>query len=266
MTDPPGPLPGRGSVQATDAGDAPAGAAEPSLVSGAAELVSTVAALFPVSVGTALGPVDDEPPCPFPAERAVVATATAARRREFLAGRRCAHAALRAIGRDEGLAVGRGVMREPLWPAGVAGSISHAGGLAGAVAARTADAWGLGLDIELLEPPLDAALERIVMGPGGLPRTARAHPLEPYRSKIAFSVKECVHKCLFPRTRWALDFHDVAVDVDLDATVYEAVVDEGFRLAGRALPPLEGRFAVVGGYVLAGLWVGPGAPGHALTG
>jgi len=196
----------------------------------------------------------------------VVATATAARRREFLAGRRCAHAALRAIGCDEGLAVGRGVMREPLWPAGVVGSISHAGGLAGAVAARTADAWGLGLDIELLEPPLDAALERIVMGPGELPRPARAHPLEPYRSKIAFSVKECVHKCLFPRTRWALDFHDVAVAVDLDANGYEAVVDAGFRLAGRALPPLEGRFAVVGGYVLAGLWVGPGAPGHALRG
>lgn len=163
----------------------------------------------------------------------MVATATAARRREFLAGRRCAHAALRAIGRDEGLAVGRGVMREPLWPAGVVGSISHAGGLAGAVAARTADAWGLGLglglDIEVLEPPLDAALERIVMGPGELPRPARAHPLEPYRSKITFSVKECLHKCLFPRTRWALDFHDVAVDVDLDATGYEAVVDEGFR-------------------------------------
>lgn len=224
------------------------------------ELASAVAALFPSSFATALAPVGDEPPRSHALERAAVATAAPVRRSEFLAGRGCAHAALRAIGREEGRAVGRGATGEPLWPGGVVGSISHAGGLAGAVAARTVDAWGLGLDIEALEPPLDAALERIVLGPDELPRPPRAHPLEPYRSKIAFSVKECVHKCLFPRTRWALDFHDVAVDVDLEGTAYDAVVDDRFRLAGLALPPLQGRFAVVAGLLLVGLWVGPQGP------
>lgn len=221
-------------------------------MAGAAELASTVAALFPPSVGTALAPVVAEPPRPHASERALVAWAAPARRREFLAGRACAHAALRAIGREEGLAVGRGVMREPLWPAGVVGSISHAGGLAGAVVARTADAWGLGLDIERLEPPLDAALERIVLGPRELSRPACGHPLGPYRSKIAFSAKECVHKCLFPRTRRPLEPDDVVIDVDLIAGRYDAAVDDGASLAG--------RFAVVAGFVLAGLWVEPGGP------
>ncbi len=56
-------------------------------------------------------------------------------------------------------------MREPLWPAGVVGSISHSGELAGAVVARASDAWSVGLDIELLDPPLDAAVQRMVLGP-----------------------------------------------------------------------------------------------------
>lgn len=218
----------------------------------AAGLASTVAALFPPGVGTALAPVVAEPPRLHATERAVVATAAPARRREFLAGRGCAHAALRAIGREQGLPVGRGAMREPLWPAGVVGSISHAGGLAGAVVARTADAWGLGLDIERLDPPLDDALERIVLGPRELSRPACDHPLGPYRSKIAFSIKECVHKCLFPHTRRPLDAHDVVVDVDLAAGRYDAAVDDGTGLAG--------RFAVVAGFVLAGLWVEPPGP------
>lgn len=226
------------------------------------ELASTVAALFPASVGTAVTPLVGEPPGSHALERAAVATAAPVRRHEFLAGRECAHAALRVIGREEGLAVGRGPGREPLWPAGVVGSISHAGGLAGAVAARSADAWGLGLDMEPLEPPLEAAVEGIVLSAGERLQSACVHPLERYRSKIAFSVKECVHKCLFPRTGWSLDFHDVAVDVDLQGMRYDAAVDGSFRLADLALPRLPGRFAVAAGLVLVGLWVGPGGPHH----
>jgi len=229
------------------------------------EVAGAVAALFPPSVATALAPVGGGPSWSHAEERTAVATAAPARRSEFLAGRACAHAVLAAIGREEGLAVGRGATREPLWPPGVVGSISHAGGLAGAVAADSAEAWGLGLDLEPLDPPLEPALERVVLGPGEPPAGAGAHPLGPYRSKIAFSVKECVHKCLFPRTRWSLDFPDVAVDVDLPGMAYEAVVDGRFRRGGRSLGPLRGRFAVAGGLLLAGLWVGPQGPPHGVS-
>jgi len=219
-----------------------------------------LAQLFSPAAGAALARLGDEQPhCPYLSERAAVAGASERRRREFLAGRACAHAALRAIDRD-GLPVGRGAMREPLWPAGVVGSISHAQDLAGAVVASAAEAWGVGLDIELLEPPLDAAVQRLVLRPGELTGPACTRDLGPECAKIAFAAKECVYKCLYPPTRWPLEFQDLAVEIDPDRCRYRAQVAKRFRLEGDPLPTLDGRFATVGGYVLVGLWIGPEGP------
>lgn len=221
---------------------------------------NALTALFPPTVGTALARLADERrDCPYPAERDALARASGRRQREFLAGRACAHAALRAIGRD-GRPVGRGATGEPLWPAGVAGSISHAGELAVAAAAPLAEAWGVGLDVELLDPPLDAAVERLVLRPDELGRAAAAGDLGPERGKIGFAAKECVCKCLFPRTRWLLEFGDVAVEIDSERCRFRAAVGDRFRLAGAPLAPLDGRFALAGGYVLTGLWIGPEGP------
>ncbi|HWB70727.1 MAG TPA: 4'-phosphopantetheinyl transferase superfamily protein [Egibacteraceae bacterium] len=225
----------------------------------ATDAAGVLARLFPPFVATALAPVGDEVPCSHPQERAALAGAGPERRRQYLAGRACAHVALRAIGRD-GLPLGRGSLGQPLWPPGAVGSISHTPDLAGAVAARTGDAWGLGFDLELLEPPLDAAVRRLVLRPDELARRAASHPLDPHRAKIAFCVKECAYKCLSPGTRWPLDFHDLTVDVDLRRCRCRVVVDDRFRLGGLPLRPLDVRFAVVAGYVLAGLWVGSGGP------
>ncbi len=208
--------------------------------------------LFPAGVAAVVMTLGDEPPCSFAAEREAIAGARPGRRREFLAGRACAHAALGAIGRD-GRPIARAATREPLWPAGVVGSIAHAGDLAGAVVAHAAQAWGLGLDIEVLDPPLDAAVERLVLRPGEL---AGRRDL----AKLAFAVKECVYKALYPRTCWRLDFHDVHVEIDPAAGCYRAVVDPRFRLAGRPLAALDGRFATVGGHVFAGLFMGSAGP------
>lgn len=229
-----------------------------------------LAQFFSPAAGAALARLGDEQPhCAYLSERAAVAGASERRRREFLAGRACAHAALRAIDRD-GLPIGRGAMREPLWPAGVVGSISHAQGLAGAVVASAVDAWSVGLDIELLAPPLDAAVQRLVLRPGELTGPACARHLGPEYAKIAFAAKECVYKCLFPRTRWPLEFGDVAVEIDPDRCRYRALVAKRFRLEGIPLPPLDGRYGIVGGHVIVALWIGPAGPvgerrGHALA-
>lgn len=222
---------------------------------------AVLAPLFsPGAAGVLARVADSEPSCHHPSERAAVGEAGLRRRREFLAGRACAHAALRAVGRD-GHPLGRGEEREPLWPAGVVGSISHAEDLVGAVVAPAAAAWGVGLDIEPLAPPLDAAVERLVLAPAELARppgpTAR---LAAHRTKIAFAAKECVYKCLFPRTRWPLELRDVTVEIDDDRCRYHALVDDRFRLAGLPLAPLEGRFTLLGGHVLVGLWIGAAGP------
>lgn len=221
------------------------------------EVGRAVASLFPASAATAVTPIGEvDPPGTHPEEaayreeRAAVAGAAPRRRAEFAAGRASAHAALAALGRD-GLPVGRGTRREPRWPEGVVGSICHAGHLAAAVAAPARQAWGVGLDMEPADSSLDAGVQRLV-----LTSAERARPRSPSATTMAFCVKEATFKCVFPATGWLLDFHDVSVvEVDPVGGRCRAVVDERFRVGGAALPPLEGRVAVAGGFVLAGLWV-----------
>ncbi|MBW3548666.1 MAG: 4'-phosphopantetheinyl transferase [Actinobacteria bacterium] len=212
------------------------------------EGTAALAALFPPIVGVALVPVADHR-CPWPEEAAAVARAVPSRRREFLAGRAAAHAALAAIGRDEG-PVGVGPRRQPRWPAGVVGSIAHAGAWAGAVVAASHHLRGLGLDVEVLDPPLPEDVRRAVAGP--LVAGPTGHPLVPYAPKVAFSVREAVFKCLFPATGWRLEPTDVAVELDLGEGRYRAVVSDRFRRPGPPMAPLTGRFAVVAGHLLTG--------------
>ncbi len=218
-----------------------------------------VTRLYPAWVRTTVMPVVEvglEPACA--AEGRLVSSATARRRREFAAGRACAHAGLQALGAGDG-PIGMGSAREPLWPPGVVGSISHAGTVAGAAVGRDADAWSLGLDIECLDPPLCPDVERLIHADPGKPRPG-GHLLERHRTKIAFSAKECVFKCLYPRTRWLLDFVDVSVSIDLGARRYTAAVSRRFRVPGPDVGVLDGQFAIRDGYIFTSLCIPAASP------
>ncbi len=84
---------------------------------------------------------------------AVLERAPLKRKIEFLAGRRCAAAALRKLGCEDDGGLPIGPRRAPTWPEGFVGSISHGDGLAVAVAAQCGDAAALGIDIQLCPPP-----------------------------------------------------------------------------------------------------------------
>jgi 4'-phosphopantetheinyl transferase EntD len=215
-----------------------------------------VRTLLPVAVAVAVAEVDDRPTL-YPDEAALVASAGHQRRREFAAGRVCAHAALRTLGRD-GEPIGRGRRGEPLWPAGVVGSISHAGGLAAAAAALVGDAWAVGLDIESLDPPLSPPDERFVLaGAAASTLGGDDHPLAPYRAKIAFSAKETVFKCVYPHTEWMLEFGDVDLSLDLDNGAFVATLDSRFCAAPLTSVVLAGRFAVSQTHIFTALWLPP---------
>ncbi|HMO06063.1 MAG TPA: 4'-phosphopantetheinyl transferase superfamily protein [Paracoccaceae bacterium] len=141
----------------------------------------------------------------FPAEAAALAGAVPARRAEFAAGRAAARAALARLGRaPEALPPGPG--RAPCWPAGIAGSITHAGGLALAAAVRTgagagagagASFAGIGLDAEP-DAALEADLVPLVLDAAERARLGRA--ADPGRAaRRAFCAKEAAFKALFPR-------------------------------------------------------------------
>ena len=210
--------------------------------------------LLPDTVAVAVAGIED-PPRPCPEETILVRSAGIQRRREFAAGRACAHAALQMLGRD-GEPIGRGRRGEPLWPPGVVGSISHAGGLAAAAAARVGDAWAIGLDIESRDPPLSPADERFVLaGAAASTLGGGDHRLAPYRAKIAFSAKETVFKCLYPHTGWLLEFGDVDLSLDLDHGTYVATVDARFGGAAPAGGALAGRLAVTQDHIFTALWL-----------
>ncbi|MGR3782069.1 MAG: 4'-phosphopantetheinyl transferase family protein [Albimonas sp.] len=135
-----------------------------------------------------------------------LARAVDRRRSEFLAGRLCAALALRALGAPEG--VGR-AGRAPVWPAGIRGSISHAGDLALAVAAR--GAAGLGVDCETRFSPALAA----EVGPSVLtPADRAARPAgwdEALLCTLAFSAKEALYKALSPGLDDVPDFAEASI-------------------------------------------------------
>lgn len=84
----------------------------------------------------------------LPAEQASIQGAVPARVAEFAAGRHCAHRAMQALGVAADVPLLRGPHREPLWPPGLVGSITHTAGYCAAVVAPAAACAGLGIDAE----------------------------------------------------------------------------------------------------------------------
>ncbi|MDH6546355.1 enterobactin synthetase component D [Streptomyces sp. SAI-041] len=121
-----------------------------------------------------------------PAEAAAAASMPERRRREFLAGRRAARRALRAVGLDCGEIPRSG--RLPVFPPGRAASISHSAGIAVAVAPDPGLPLPAGCDLELR--PLPRAAARLVL-------CADEEPLLAVWSVTAlFSAKESAWKAL----------------------------------------------------------------------
>lgn len=128
------------------------------------------------------------------------------RRAEFLAGRICATLALRALGVQA--QIGR-LGRAPVWPAGIRGSISHAGDRAMAVASDRHAM--LGLDCEMLIAPgmLDDVASLVLApdewreGPAGLDAASFC--------TLAFSAKEAAYKALSSRLTDIPEFREARV-------------------------------------------------------
>ena len=162
-------------------------------------------------VASAVAPIGQRVSLP-PEEAALVAGAVEARRNEFAAGRVCARRALASLGRRaEPLPMGR--LREPIWPTGYSGSITHDGGFAAALAYRS-PAGRVWLSIDLVDA---ADCARFIE----VEDTIR-HPAEPVRHArdghaIArlLSAKEAAIKIVSPAIGDFVDFqHLRAVETD----------------------------------------------------
>lgn len=139
---------------------------------------------------------------------AAIAASVRKRQAEFFFGRLAARLALRRIDAALGdVTVGIGAAREPAWPAGVAGSITHDGRFAAAVALR--GVGGVGIDVEAVVAG-DAlqALTAVAVSPGELDylRTlAGPLPLATLLT-LVFSAKESLYKGAFAAVGRFFDF------------------------------------------------------------
>lgn len=194
----------------------------------------------------------------YPEETLAAARFSAARLEEFALGRRCARQALQELGMAP-TGIGVGPQREPLWPMGIVGSISHATGIAVAAVAHAGEFASLGIDIEAGRA-LDPGLAGMVCLPGELEQAVRAGLDEPLAALLAFSAKEAAYKALWPLLRRFLDFHDLEILHSPDRCAFQA------RPRTPSCPEalaasMHGRTAVLDGMVAAIAWIRAPAPG-----
>ncbi len=180
----------------------------------------------------------------FPVERDAIKGAIASRRLEFARGRACARAALAQLGVPPSATSG-GEHREPVWPRGFVGSISHCEDLVLAVVAPSARVAAVGIDAERAGPLPDDARSEVLR-----PHEMQANPRHPWPEKLVFSAKESVHKALFPLGRLWMDFLDVEVELDLVRGTFSARPAPEAVQTDRRLPQLHGRLCALDTHVI----------------
>lgn len=173
------------------------------------------------------------------------------RRREFLAGRAAIRQAIADLG-EAPRPVAVGPDRAPVWPRGLAGSLSHSATFCVAAVARTDQFRALGVDVEE-DMPLDPALEDTILTASERDRL----PSEPGRrgrtAKLVFSAKECAYKCQYALSRKLFDFHTLDLWLDQEARAFSATFLRDVAPFGRGAV-LRGRFMIEDGIIAT--WMG----------
>ncbi len=156
----------------------------------------------------------------FPEEYLIVKNSIQKRKKEFIAGRTLAKLALESYG-IENYPLLSGKNREPLWPDGIIGSISHTNTFACTVVTKNTTFSSVGIDIETLEHIHKNELE-LILTKFELDwiSTIRSE-LQNIIHKIIFSVKESFYKCAFPIINRYIDFKQVDVIVKHEENIIE---------------------------------------------
>ncbi len=126
------------------------------------------------------------------------------RKSEYLAGRAVAMAALASNGHAS-TQIATGSNREPIWPAGVAGSITHSKGRCAAIVTDQPDTL-VGIDIEdIAEGSSLDAIFKVALQPEET-RLIRESDSQALTATLVFSAKETLYKALFPAVKQFFGF------------------------------------------------------------
>ncbi|WP_282580277.1 4'-phosphopantetheinyl transferase superfamily protein [Nocardioides sp. InS609-2] len=194
---------------------------------------------------------DDLETVVFPGEEEYVVAPHSARGREFVTARRCAREALEQLGFPPA-PIRVGARREPLWPDGVVGAITHCPGYRAAAVSRSIAS--VGMDAEPNGPLPPGVLEQVasLAERKALDGLAREDSTVNW-DRLLFTAKEAVYKAWFPLTgRW-LGFEDAVVVIDRAAGTFHAdLMTPGVRRdTGVEFHAFDGTFRAVGGLLLS---------------
>jgi 4'-phosphopantetheinyl transferase EntD len=220
-----------------------------------ANLSSRLRGLFPPGAVAAELREPGDPDLLLPAEAAKLGRAIPQRVRQFAAGRLCARRALAEFGIID-FPIEVAGDRQPLWPASVAGSITHTAGFCAAVVAERRCVAALGIDSEVVGdvdlkiwPRICVPLEAAWVG--SLPTSEQAAAVT-----LIFSAKEAFYKCQYPLAGERLGFHDARVEaVEWGASqgVFKIHAMRRIALSERTTLPMQGRYLFHEGYLTAGV-------------
>lgn len=190
----------------------------------------------------------------YPGEEAIVARAVEKRRREFATARACARDALAGLGQPR-RAILAGPKGEPLWPAGIVGSITHCDGYRACAVARCSELKTIGIDAEPDLPLPDGLLGDIALPEERelLRELVREAP-GTHWDRLLFCVKESIYKAWFPLAERWLGFEDAVVAIDRQRKSFNArLLVPGPALDGRELRSLRGRWLAADGLLMAAI-------------
>ena len=195
-----------------------------------------------------------------PTEGVAVERAVPARVAEYHAGRAAARSAMVALGLPP-RPIPMGADRAPIWPEGVAGSISHTA-LTCVAAVGFRDTWaGIGVDLEeatSLDPLLVGEIctlkEQTWLG--HQPASERG-----LMAKLIFSAKEATYKAQYPLSGRLFGFEALELTIDRDTCRFDArfVYAQGPFSVGSIL---AGSYAHAAGLLVTGVVVGHSADGR----
>src|SRR3989440_895882 len=207
----------------------------------------------------------------FPDESVVIRNALEKRRREFRAGRACARLALAALGIHD-VSIPSGPRREPLWPPGIVGSITHCRGYVAAAVVSSEHLTALGIDAEE-RGAVGSDLESLLCTPVEAQRH-RGCEHASWRT-LLFSAKESVFKALYPLRHLELEFPHLEVVLEpfgepepgergpslrmVPQGRFSASPAPGlpFRSLAADLERIQGRFLVDERHVFTTAWLPP---------
>lgn len=170
--------------------------------------------------------------------------------------RSCARRALARLGYPAQPLV-PGPQREPVWPPGLVGSLTHCDGYRAAAVARAADLASLGIDAEVHEPLPEGVRDLVtVADEQRMLRELLDERPDIAWDRILFSAKESVYKAWYALAHTWLDFTECKMRIDAHTGLFVGqLLVPGPQLKAGCPDRFAGRWRADGTHVLTAVHV-----------